>query len=444
MDKKVEQRAGISSEALTENFQDIHPAFDDFQAMNAASACIYCFDAPCVRACPTSIDIPTFIRKISTGNLRGSAHTILSANILGGTCARACPTEVLCEEACVRNQAEGEPVEIGRLQRYAVDPVIDLPADEHPFERAPSTGKRVAVIGAGPAGLSCAHRLALLGHEVDIFEAMPKPGGLNEYGLAAYKMTEDFAQREVEFVLGVGNIEISYGRALGDGLPLSALKKSHNAVFIGVGLRTSNDLFLEESGLHGIQDALSFIERLRQSPEELAAELPDKILVIGGGNTAIDAAVQAKKLGAADVTLCYRRGEDDMTATKWEQELALKNGVTINHWSLPKAAVGKHEVEAITFERSFMDEHGKLGTTGEKFDIEAELVLTAVGQRLDSSALGEIEISAGKVSVDANYQTTDPGVFAGGDCIAMGEDLTVQAVEDGKQAALAIDRYLSE
>ncbi|TNE38943.1 MAG: NAD(P)-dependent oxidoreductase [Alphaproteobacteria bacterium] len=440
MDKPV--RPGLDARQLAENFSDIHPPLGDFQAKAAAAECLYCYDAPCTRACPTAIDIPTFIHKISTGNPVGAARTILAENILGGTCARACPTEVLCEEACVRNKAEGEPVEIGRLQRYAVDHLIDRPTDHHPFSRNLATGKKVAVIGAGPAGLACAHRLAMLGHEVDIYEAMPKPGGLNEYGLAAYKMTNDFAQREVEFVLGIGNIDIHYGVSLGDSMPLSALRKSHDAVFIGIGLSGSNDLNLNETTLNGVEDALSFIERLRQSPDEVAATIPDRVLVIGGGNTAIDAAVQARKLGASDVTLCYRRGRDEMSATRWEQDLALKNDVKMVLWASPDEILGNHQVEAVVFERTSLGSDGQLISTGERFDIPADLVLTAIGQKLNSTALGDLDVAKGKITISETYETSIAGIFAGGDCTSTGQDLTVQAVQDGKRAAHAIDAYL--
>ncbi|TNE58684.1 MAG: NAD(P)-dependent oxidoreductase [Alphaproteobacteria bacterium] len=442
MDKAT--RPGPDARQLAENLSDIHPPLDKFQAKTAAAECLYCYEAPCTRACPTSIDIPTFIHKISTDNPLGAAKTILAENILGGTCARACPTEVLCEEACVRNTSDGAPVEIGRLQRFAVDHLIDRPTEEHPFDRAPDTGRRVAVVGAGPAGLACAHRLAMLGHQVDIFEAMPKPGGLNEYGLAAYKMTQDFAQREVKFVQGIGNIEIHHGVRLGEDLPLSALQTSHDAVFIGVGLGSSNDLGFTDLPPEGIEDALTFIERLRQSPEEAAARLPERVTVIGGGNTAIDAAVQARKLGAREVTLCYRRGRDEMSATGWEQDLALKNDVKMILWAMPVKVLGKHQVKGLALEHSVMSEDGRLISTGEKFEIETDLILTAIGQKLHRASLGDLELAGGKITIDAHYQTSLPGVFAGGDCTATGEDLTVQAVEDGKRAAHAIHDYLSQ
>lgn len=431
-----------SREEIAQNFEDLHPRFNRLQAMAAASRCLYCYDAPCVKACPTSIDIPTFIRKIATNNPSGSARTILSQNILGGTCARACPTETLCEQACVRNVSEDVPVEIGRLQRFAVDHLMeqDVP---HPFTRADATGKTVAVIGAGPAGLACAHRAAMLGHDVVIFEAKPKPGGLNEYGLAAYKMADNFAQREVEFLLQVGGISMEYNQALGRDISVDDLKSRFDAVFIGVGLGDTNKLGIDGEDKGGVVDAIRFIEDLRQADDKSSITVGDNIVVIGGGNTAIDAAVQAKRLGAEEVTLVYRRGPDQMGATEWEQDLAKVNGVVVRHWSSPKEIKGNGKAESMSFEHTELD-GGRLVGNGRMFEIKADMVLKAVGQKLSGDKLAGLTIDGGKIVVDENYQTSVPGVFAGGDCIKSGEDLTVQAVEDGKQAAHAIDRFLGQ
>lgn len=431
-----------SSEDIAKNFEDLHPRFNRLQAMAAASRCLYCYDAPCVRACPTSIDIPTFIRKIATNNPSGSARTILSENILGGTCARACPTETLCEQACVRNVAEDEPVEIGRLQRYAVDHLMeqDVP---HPFTRKPATGKTIAIIGAGPAGLACAHRAAMLGHDAVIFEAKPKPGGLNEYGLAAYKMADDFAQKEVSFLMQVGGISIEYNSALGKDISIDDLKAKFDAVFIGVGLGGTNGLGVDGEDKDGVHDAVDFIEELRQAEDKSTLKVGDNIVVIGGGNTAIDAAVQAKRLGADEVTLVYRRGPEQMGATEWEQDLAKVNGVVVRHWAKPTEISGNGRVESISFEHTELQDE-KLVGNGKAFELKADMVLKAVGQKLDESKLGGLKTERGKIVVDSDYQTSLAGVFAGGDCVKSGEDLTVQAVEDGKQAAHAIDRLLGQ
>mgnify|MGYP002713022688 CR=1 FL=1 len=430
-----------SREEIAKNFEDLHPRFNRLQSMAAASRCLYCYDAPCVRACPTSIDIPTFIRKIATNNPSGSARTILSQNILGGTCARACPTETLCEQACVRNVAEDEPVEIGRLQRYAVDHLMEQ-GGAHPFTREPATGKTVAIVGAGPAGLSCAHRAAMLGHDVVIFEAKPKPGGLNEYGLAAYKMADDFAQKEVEFLLQIGGISIEYSSALGDNLSIDDLKARFDAVFVGVGLGSTNNLGVDGEDKDGVVDAVAFIEELRQANDKSIVNVGNNIVVIGGGNTAIDAAVQAKRLGAQEVTLVYRRGSEQMGATEWEQDLAKVNGVVVRHWAKPTAIKGNGKAESMSFEHTELD-NGKLVGNGQTFEVRADMVLKAVGQKLDEGKLGGLTIERGKIVVDDDYQTSVAGVFAGGDCVKSGEDLTVQAVEDGKQAAHAIDRFLA-
>lgn len=446
----------MDKENIADNFGDLHEPFNSSQAMVEASRCTYCYDAPCIKACPTGIDIPTFIHQIRTGNVDGSAKTILSENIMGGTCARACPTEILCERACVRNHDQGKPVEIGLLQRYAVDHLMQK-GGEHPFVRARETGKHIAIIGAGPAGLSCAHRASLLGHKATVFEAKPKPGGLNEYGLAAYKMVDDFAQKEVDFLLSVGGIDIQYNQTLGKNLSLESLRRDYDAVFIGIGLGKCNQLGVPGEDLPGVHDAIEFIEQLRQTEDKSQMPIGNNVVVIGGGNTAIDAAIQSKRLGAETVTLVYRRGEDNMSATNWEIDLAKKNGVVVRLWSAPEAISGDisgdisedksgaksadNKVNSIRLSKMQV-ENGRLMSTGEHYELQADMVLKAVGQKLDHALLAPLEISGNKISINEHYQTSLPDVFAGGDCIDSGEDLTVQAVEDGKRSAHAMGRAL--
>ncbi len=431
----------ISDSDIAANFDDLHKPLNALQAVGAADHCIYCYDAPCIKACPTSIDIPTFIHQIRTDNVMGAARTILSENIMGGTCARACPTEVLCEQACVYNHGDEAPVEIGLLQRFAVDHLMQA-GGAHPFKRGAETGKQIAVVGAGPAGLSCAHRLAMLGHVVTVFDPKAKPGGLNEYGLAAYKMVDDFAQKEVEFLLGIGGIEIK-SACLGETITLERLSVAFDAVFLGVGLGGTNALGLAGETLAGVSDAIEFIEAIRQATNKTDVPVGRDVVVIGGGNTAIDAAVQAKCLGAENVTLVYRRGETDMSATGFEVELARKSGVTVRLWAKPVEILGEKAVNCIRFERTQLDNTGRLVGNGETFDVAADMVLKAIGQKLDQAKLAPLKIEDGKILVDIDYMTTEKGVFAGGDCIKSGEDLTVQAVEDGKQAAHAINKFLT-
>lgn len=418
-------------------YADLTPAMTPVQALAESNRCLFCYDAPCIKACPTGIDIPAFIRSIATGNLRGAATTILSENIMGGTCGRVCPTETLCEQSCVRNRAEDRPVAIGRLQRHATDRLIDG-EPVHPFPRAAATGKRVAVVGAGPAGLSCAHRLATLGHEVTVFEAKAKSGGLNEYGLAPYKMADDFAQREVAFILGVGGITVEHGRKLGADLSLDSLRADYDAVFLGVGLGSNNRLGIPGEERAGVEDATAFIERVRQALPGQPPAVGRSVVVIGGGNTAVDAAIQAKRLGAEDVTLVYRRGRAQMGATAWEQELAQTEGVVLKTFAAPKE-IGD---TTITFERTRLTD-GKLSGTGETFTLQADMVLKAVGQKLSAEALDGLQVTGGKIAIDDAYRTTLAKVWAGGDCVATGEDLTVQSVQDGKLAALAIHSHLT-
>ncbi len=315
------------------NFSDLHPRLTDHEALVEADRCFFCHDAPCQTACPTSIDIPMFIREIQGGHPKSAAKTIFDQNILGGMCARVCPTETLCEEVCVRQTSEGKPVKIGMLQRYATDAAM---ADrKHPYSRAKSTGKSVAVVGAGPAGLACAHRLAMRGHDVTVFDARPKAGGLNEYGIASYKAVDDFAQKEVDFILSIGGITVEHGKALGKDLKLADLQSRFGAVFLGLGLQGVNALGTRDENSKGIEDAVGYIAELRQSKDLAKLPVGRKVLVIGGGMTAIDVAVQSKLLGAEEVTILYRRGPEHMKASPFEQDLAQTRGVKIKHWVAP-------------------------------------------------------------------------------------------------------------
>jgi dihydropyrimidine dehydrogenase (NAD+) subunit PreT len=436
----------LPAEALAANFADAHPPLSSHEAIVEASRCYFCYDAPCVEACPTGIDIPGFIRKIATGNLRGSARTILEANIFGGSCARVCPTEILCEAACVRMAEEDRPIRIGALQRRATDWLMEH--EPRPFTRAASTGRRIAVVGAGPAGLSCAHRLAQYGHDVMVFEARPKPGGLNEYGIAAYKLPDDFARREVEYILSVGGITVQYESRLGRDLDLAQLRRDFDAVFLGIGQQGVRDLGIAGETLGGVRNAVDFIAELRQTADKSSLPIGRRVVVIGGGNTAIDAATQSRRLGAEDVTIVYRRGPAEMSATRHEQEWAQTNGVRIRHFAAPYRLLGEEgHVAAVEFVRTKLDAAGRAVPTGETFMLPADMVLKAVGQVFVSDPLRKdnrlaLALEDGRIAVDAERRTSLPDVYAGGDCVA-GMDLTVVAVQDGKIAAEAIHRQLT-
>ena len=434
----------LSAAEIERNFADLHPPLANSEALIAADRCYFCYAAPCTTACPTGIDIPRFIQSIRSGDIEGAAHTILSENIMGGICARVCPTEVLCEEACVRNDHEDKPVDIGLLQRYATDPVFA--SGQQLFARAESSGKRVAVIGGGPAALSCAHRLACLGHEVTIMSRDGKLGGLNEFGIAAYKTVEDFAQREVAWILSIGGIEVQTGVAMGRDHSLAQLCRGYDAVFLAVGLAGVNRLGLESEDLPGVIDAVTYIAELRQATDKTRLPVGRRIVVIGGGMTAIDVAVQSKRLGAEDVTIVYRRGQEQMGASRYEQDLAQGGGVRIKHWARPVRLVGKDHVTRVELEYTREGPDGRLEGTGETFALNADIVFKAIGQEIAWDELGAasavLRVTNGRIAVDANRKTTIDNVWAGGDCVAGGKDLTVTAVQDGKLAAQAIDAYL--
>ncbi|MXQ06742.1 FAD-dependent oxidoreductase [Alphaproteobacteria bacterium GH1-50] len=423
--------ARLDAEEVARNFSDLHPAYDDHEAMVAADRCYFCYDAPCITACPTSIDIPLFIRQIQAGHPEGAAKTIFDQNILGGMCARVCPTETLCEEACVREAAEGKPVEIGRLQRYATDAL--MARGQHPYERGEATGKRVAVVGAGPAGLACAHRLAMKGHDVVIFDARPKPGGLNEFGIATYKTVGGFAQAEVDWLLKIGGITVETGKALGSDLSLDALMDEYDAVFLGIGLQGVNALRAEGEDKGGVADAVDFIAELRQTSDLSSLPVGRNVVVIGGGMTAVDAAVQSKLLGAENVTIAYRRGRDRMSASRFEQDLAASKGVRLIFNAQPKTVHGNGSAAEIEFEYTRDGANG-LEPTGETFRIAADQVFKAIGQTLDGAPNG-LTLDGNKIAVTGAGRTTRDKVWAGGDCASGGDDLTVTAVAEGRDAA---------
>jgi dihydropyrimidine dehydrogenase (NAD+) subunit PreT len=432
----------LSPDEYARNFSDSHAPLNRVQALIEADRCYYCYDAPCIKACPTGIDIPTFIQRIAQDNVRGAAKAILEENILGGMCARVCPTEVLCEQACVRNMNEDKPVEIGLLQRFATDGYFAKPGAPL-FTRVAATGHRAAVVGAGPAGLSFAHRLAMLGHDVVLFDANPKPGGLNEYGLATYKTVDGFAQKEIDWLLTIGGIEVRCNQALGRDIVLDDLVGDYDAVFLGMGLAGVNALGVAEPQAAGLRDAVRFIAELRQARDFSKVPIGRKVVVIGGGMTAVDAAVQSKKLGAEDVTIVYRRGEEAMSASGYEQDWAKKCGVTIKHWAAPKEVLAEGgQVRGVRFAYTRVD-NGKLVETGESFTMPADMVFKAIGQTYEASPAGAaIALKAGRIVTDGDGRTSHAKVWAGGDCVYGGRDLTVEAVEHGKRAAISVDKTL--
>ena len=426
----------LSPDDYAANFGDAYPPLNRHEAFVAADRCYFCYDAPCVTACPTEIDIPLFIRQIATETPEAAAKTIFEQNILGGMCARVCPTETLCEEACVREAAEGKPVQIGRLQRFATDTLMSQ--NIHPFQRAASTGKRVAVAGAGPAGLACAHRLALLGHDVVLLDAKPKPGGLNEYGIATYKTVDDFAQAEVDWLMQIGGIELRTDTRLGRDISLDDLTSDYDAVFLGLGLGVGSALRAEDADKTGVEAAVDFIADLRQASDVAALPIGRDVVVIGGGMTAVDAAVQARLLGADTVTIVYRRAADRMPASLKEQRNATSHGVRIIHHAAPKAVIGNGAVRAI--ECAYLNDD--MSQTGETFRLTADQVFAAIGQSIEDAPEG-IDMRDGRIVVTEAGRTSQTGIWAGGDCVAGNDGLTVAAVAEGRDAAKDIHAFLT-
>ena len=432
--------ARIDLDSYEENFDDLYKPLNSHEAFVAADRCYFCYDAPCVVACPTDIDIPLFIRQISTGTPKEAAKTILQQNILGGMCARVCPTETLCEEACVREISEGKPVEIGKLQRFATDKIMDEAA--HPFHRMSDTNKRVAVVGAGPAGLACAHRLSMYGHKIDLFEARDKLGGLNEFGIAAYKTVNNFAEREVQWLLEIGGITPKLGVALGKDIHLADIEEDYDAVFLAIGLGGVNELSLENEDVFGVANAVNFISDLRQANQLKDIPIGRNVVVIGGGMTAIDAGVQSKLLGAENVTIVYRRGENQMSASVKEREHATSLGVRILTNLSPKRIVTKDgKLQEIVFAYA-KSENGDYKIGSEELNLKADQIFKAIGQTC-KQVNEEVNTHSKKIKTKEDGRIGSQKIWAGGDCIHSGEDLTVTAVAQGRDAAEDINKFLN-
>ena len=438
----------LSAEQYEENFAEIAPAMSERQASIEASRCLYCFNAPCTMACPTHIDVPAFIKKISTGNLRGSAREILTANILGHSCGRVCPTEVLCEGACVMHERGESPIEIGRLQRYAVEYVLSR--DIQLFCPGTPNGKRVACIGSGPASLACAGELAKYGYEVTIYDRHELPGGLNTYGIAAYKVRAADSLREVDLVKQLG-VQFCQKIEVGRDLGLADLEKQFDAIFIGVGLGETWVLNLPGEELHGVYGAIEFIERTKADPFA-QVEVGRRVACIGAGNTAIDVVTAARRLGAQTVYLIYRRGEPEMPAFKYEYQLAKQDSVIFLWQTQPMRILGERGVvtglECVRTELGQSDRKGRRSPTpivGTEFTVDVDMVVRAVGQKPTTDFLRTVkgvDINPdGTIKINEGHQTGHPKYFAGGDCANGGREV-VDAVADGMAAARSVDRWL--
>ncbi|MFZ4057091.1 MAG: NAD(P)-dependent oxidoreductase [Ferruginibacter sp.] len=436
----------LTNQQYAANFSDIHPPFETPDAaLVEANRCLFCYDAPCTKSCPTSIDVPKFIKQISTENIKGSAHTIFQSNIMGAGCSKVCPVEKLCEGACVYNLMEEEAIPIAKLQRYATEKAMTN--HWQLFQRKASTGKKVAIVGAGPAGLSCAHVLSREGIDVTIYEKEAKGGGLMTYGIAAYKVTPQFCADEVEYILGIGGIEIKYNQTLGKDILLADLQQQYDAVFMAIGVGLARQLDIPGEHLDGVEDAIHFIYNLR---EKSYSEIPigDKVAVIGMGMTAIDAATQAKRLGAKEVTLVYRRTEAEKPCTQEELDIAKLDGCAIVWLAAPKEIIGENgKVKALVCSKMVLGEPDASGRrspidTGETITLEVDMVIKAAGQMPFEGLVKDAGLihQHGKLQIEANGATNLKGVFAGGDAVNGGREV-VDAVQAGKVGAEGILAY---
>jgi glutamate synthase (NADPH/NADH) small chain len=439
----------LSHDQYEKNFEEIHPPLSNNSAVAEANRCLYCYDSPCTKACPTHIDIPAFIKKIGTGNLLGSAKTIFESNWAALTCAKACPVQVLCEGACVFNDKEEPPIQIGRLQRFAIDNYFEKGMPSL-FKAEIKKEKSVGIVGSGPAGLACGAELALLGYDVIIYEANQIPGGLNSWGIAPYKTRQSDSLKEVDLVKSFG-VKVQTNMSVGRDITFDDLKNKHDAVFLGIGLGESTDLKISGEDLTGVVNAIDFIEEVKKEKWS-SVNIGKRVAVIGAGNTSIDAATESIRLGAEEVMILYRRSEEEMSAYDFEFELAKKDGVIFHFLTSPKRIIGKTSVEGIECIKMTLSDAGKgrrkkpVEIPNSNYIIPVDMVIKAIGQGAKTEFLNSItglKIEDGKVIINPeNYQTGNETVFAGGDCINGGKEV-VNAAYDGKMAAHGIHKYLS-
>ena len=425
--------------ATAARFGDLHPAFDRQAAIPEANRCLFCFDAPCMGACPTHIDVPRFIKKIANDNLRGSAQTILEANVLGASCSRACPVEVLCEGACVLHRYNREPIHIGLLQRYAMD-AFHAPGTNLPFTPAANTGRKVALIGAGPASLACAAELRRAGHAAHIYDARPLPGGLNSYGIAEYKLPLAESLREIDMIARLG-VEFHFDTTV-DAAMLAELEASHDAVFVGAGLGAIHRLGVAGEELDGVTNALDLVAGYKDGS---ITSVPERVAVIGAGNTAIDAAIASVRLGATEVYMIYRRGPEQMSAFSFEYDHAKQEGVRF-HWNRYITAIeGAGKVESIRVGAlEALDDGSLVPVAGDEFPVAVGMVVLAIGQATHTGFLAAagLQLDRGRIVIErATGQTSKANFFAGGDCTNGGREV-VDAVADGKRAGLGLVAFL--
>ncbi|MBK7560791.1 MAG: NAD(P)-dependent oxidoreductase [Chitinophagaceae bacterium] len=429
------------------NFADIHPPYESITAAKVdAHRCLFCYDAPCTKSCPTSIDVPKFIKQITTENIKGSAHTIFSSNIMGAGCSQVCPVEKLCEGACVYNLLEEKAIPIAKLQRYSTEKAMEN--NWQLFKRKPSVGRRVAIVGAGPAGLSCAHTLSKEGIDVTIYEKESKGGGLMTYGIAAYKVTPRFCEEEVDYILSIGGIEVKYIQELGKTISLAELKRNFDAVYLGMGVGVARQLDIPGEKLEGVVDAIQFIYDIRTKGYP-SVSVGDKVAVIGMGMTAIDAATQAKRLGAQEVTMIYRRTREEMSCTQHELDIAMLDGCEVIWLAAPKKVKGSNgKVKQLVCSIMKLGEPDASGRrapvdTGETFSLDVDMVIKAAGQVPFEKLVKKYKLDNknGKLVIDKNCATNIKGVFAGGDAVNGGKEV-VDAVQAGKDGAKAILSYI--
>jgi dihydropyrimidine dehydrogenase (NAD+) subunit PreT len=439
----------LTEEEYKKNFEELTSAFTNNAAVVEANRCLFCYDSPCTKACPTHINISAFIKKISTGNLLGSAKTIFESNWVPLTCAKACPVEDLCEGACVLNENDEKPIEIGRLQRFAIDHYFESGSLKL-FTVKNKNGKSVGIIGSGPAGLSCGAELAHLGYDVQIYESNKIPGGLNTWGIAPYKMSKEDSLKEVELVKQFG-VNIQTEVTIGKDLTIKELEDKYDAIFIGIGLGESPSLNIPGENLNGVFGALEFIENIKKENWS-SVDVGKRVAIIGAGNTAIDAATEAKRLGAEEVMIIYRRSEKEMPANDFEYRLAKNDGIVFHFLTSPLEIIGKDFVEkikCIKMKLGAADSDGRRKPEpiqNSEFEIQVDMIITALGQNARADflkSLPNLKIKNGRIEVDSKtFQSGNPKVFAGGDCINGGKEV-VNAAYDGKQAAHGIDKFLN-